>query len=341
MNVQDRTVEPRYPRVILASVGIPWSENWEVLEDLFRDEVRAHVDAGIRHLYIFGTAGEGYAVTERQFDQIVDVFVAEMQAGSRPGAETHAMVGVISQSTRTIIERIERAIERGAREFQISFPNWGPLNDREVATFFREVVGRFPDAQFLHYNLQRSGRVLAPPEYARLAAEHENFVGAKNGTSSIVTLHDLLTQAPALRQFYTELGFPQGCQSGEPGYLMSLTTMNMPLGVRLFEAGVEGDWETLFRIQAESLDILEFLVGGAGAEVGSSAFPGATAHMDGAFEKLLAKVHDPRFPLRLLPPYQSTTDEAYEAFLARVRERLPHWLPAGAGTGGGSGATPG
>ena len=320
--------EPRYPRVILASVGLPWDERGELIEDLFRDEIRAHLEAGIGHLYIFGTAGEGYAVTDRLFDEIVALFVDEMRAGSRPDAPSRAMVGVINQSTRTIIERIERAIDRGVSTFQISLPNWGPLNDRELAAFFTEVVGRFPAAQFLLYNLQRAGRVLTPGEHGRLAAEHENFVGAKNGTSSVVMLHDLLTQAPALRQFYTELGYPQGCQVAEPGYLMSLTTMNMPLGVRLFEAGINGDWETLFRIQAESLDILELLVGGAGAEVGSSAFPGARAHMDGAFEKLLAKVHDPRFPLRLLPPYQSTTDEAYEGFVARVRDRLPHWLPS-------------
>jgi dihydrodipicolinate synthase/N-acetylneuraminate lyase len=321
-------MEPRYPRVILASVGIPWDERGEVIEDLFRDEVRAHLDAGIEHLYIFGTAGEGYAVTDRQFDAIAGLFIDEMRASARGAGDVTPMIGVINQSTRTIIERIERTIDRGASTFQISLPNWGALNDRELATFFAEVVGRFPMARFLHYNLQRAGRVLNPPEYARLAAEHENFVGAKNGTSSVVMLRDLLTQAPAIRQFYTELGYPQGCQVGAPGYLMSLTTMNMALGRRFFRAGLERDWETLFGIQAESLDILELLVGGAGAEVGSSAFPAAKAHMDGAFEKLLAKVHDPRFPLRLLPPYQSTTDAGYEAFVANVRERLPQWLPA-------------
>ena len=320
--------EPRYPRVILASVGIPWDERGEVIEDLFRDEVRAHLEAGINHLYIFGTAGEGYAVTDRQFDAIAGLFIDEMRASGGGSPDVTPMIGVINQSTRTIIERIERAIDLGASAFQISLPNWGALNDRELATFFAEVVGRFPKARFLHYNLQRAGRVLNPPEYARLAGEHENFVGAKNGTSSVVMLHDLLTQAPAIRQFYTELGYPQGCQVGAPGYLMSLTTMNMALGQRFFRAGIERDWQTLFGIQAESLDILELLVGGGGAEVGSSAFPGAKAHMDGAFEKLLAKVHDPRFPLRLLPPYQSTSDAAYEAFVANVRERLPHWLPA-------------
>ncbi len=316
--------QPRYPRVTLAAVCIPWDERNDVMEDVFREQIRLHLRAGVKHLYIFGTAGEGYAVTESLFDGIVHLFDDEM----RKDPAARPMIGLISLSMRTTIERIERCMDLGLRTFQFALPGWGPLNDNELATFFREVVGRFPEAQFLHYNLQRASRVLGPGEYARLAAEYPNFVGAKNGTSNIVMLHDLLTQAPALRQFYTELGYPQGCLAGEPGYLMSLTTMNPWLGVRFFEAGVQGDLATLFGIQAEALELFELLVESGGAEVGSAAFPGAKAHMDGAFEKVLAKVLDPAMPLRLLPPYQAATDAAYEEFRRRIAERLPSWMPA-------------
>ncbi|MBK8835680.1 MAG: dihydrodipicolinate synthase family protein [Anaerolineae bacterium] len=312
---------PRYPRVILAAVCIPWDARGEVLPDPFREQIRLHLRAGIRHLYVFGTAGEGYAVTERQFDQIVDLFHAEMK-----GPDAHPMIGLISLSTRAIIERIERCLERGLSTFQFALPGWGALNDSELATFFAEVLGRFPQAQFVHYNLQRAGRVLTPAEYARLAAAHPNLVAAKNGTSAIVMLRDLLVQAPMLRHFYTELGFPQGCQVGEPGYLMSLTTMNPALALRFFEAGLRGDLATLFGIQAEALELFELLVGSGGAEIGAT-FQGAKAHMDGAYEKALARVLDPNMPLRLLPPYQSVSEAAYRQFVGRVRERLPGWMP--------------
>ena len=181
----------------------------------------------------------------------------------------------------------------------------------------------------MHYNLQRAGRVMVPAEYARLAAEHPNLVGAKNGTSAIVMLRDLLVQAPMLRHFYTELGYPQGCQVGAPGYLMSLTTMNPALGVRFFEAGLRGDLATLFRLQAEALELFELLVGSGGAEIGAT-FPGAKAHMDGAYEKALARVLDPKMPLRLLPPYQAVSEAAFAECVRRVGERLPGWLPDGA-----------
>jgi dihydrodipicolinate synthase/N-acetylneuraminate lyase len=302
---------------------VPWDERGDVIEDVFRDGIRLHLAAGVKHVYCFGTAGEGYAVTEPLFDGIVHLFTDEM--AKDPAARP--MIGLISLSMRTIIERIERCMDLGLRSFQFALPGWGALNDNELATFFREVLGRFPDSTFVHYNLQRASRVLGPAEYARLAPEYPNLVGAKNGTSNIVMLHDLLTAAPQLRQFYTELGYPQGCMAGEPGYLMSLTTMNPWLGVRFFEAGVAGDFATLAGIQGQALELFELLVGSGGAEVGSAAFPGQKPHMDGAFEKLLAKVLDPKMPLRLLPPYQSATDTAYEEFVRRVKERLPEWLP--------------
>jgi dihydrodipicolinate synthase/N-acetylneuraminate lyase len=318
----DRTQEPRYPRVVLASVCIPWSETGEVLDDVFREQVALHLAAGVKHIYVFGTAGEGYALTERMFDDVVGLFGEAM----RRDVAARPMIGLISLSTRVIIERIERAMDRGFDTFQFALPGWGPLNDNELATFFREVLGRFPKARFVHYNLQRASRVLGPAEYARLSAEHPNLVGAKNGTSNIVMLHDLLTQAPAIRQFYTELGFPQGCLRGEPGYLMSLTTMNPWLGLRFFEAGLARDWPTLARIQGESLALFELLVGSGGSEVGGS-LGGAKPHMDGAYEKMLAKVLDPAMPLRLLPPYQGVTDEAFGQFMERVGESLPSWMP--------------
>lgn len=312
---------PRYPRVVLATVCIPWAADGSLLEDVFRDQVRIHVAAGVRHLYVFGTAGEGYAVTDRQFDDVCRLFRDEMR-----GDDVHPMVGVISLSTGTIIERIERALDAGFDTFQISLPGWGPLNDRELATFFREVVGRFAGASFVHYNLQRAGRVLSAADYARLADKHPNLVATKNGSANLVAVRSLLVGAPMLRHFLTELGYPQGCRFGEPGYLMSLTTMNPWLGVRLFEAGVSGDLPTVLRLQTEALEVLEELVGRDGAEVGTGALGGGP-HMDGAFEKVLARVLDSRMPLRLLPPYESVGDEAYRDFLRRIAERLPDWLP--------------
>src|ERR1700681_150353 len=107
----------RYPRCILATAVIPWDEQGEFIEDLFRHQVRTLCANLTKHLYVFGTAGEGYAVSDRQFDRIVRVFHDEMKHN---GADP--MVGLISLSLSTILDRIARAREMGVRLFQVALP---------------------------------------------------------------------------------------------------------------------------------------------------------------------------------------------------------------------------
>ena len=53
---------PRYPSTIMVSCVIPWTADEEIDERRFRAQADAALAAGYRHLYVFGTAGEGYAV---------------------------------------------------------------------------------------------------------------------------------------------------------------------------------------------------------------------------------------------------------------------------------------
>ena len=83
----------RYPSSILVSCEVPWDENRELIEDTFRAEIRDAMET-YNNLYIFGTAGEGYAITLSRFKEIVGIFREET---NRP--DVHPMVGIISMST--------------------------------------------------------------------------------------------------------------------------------------------------------------------------------------------------------------------------------------------------
>lgn len=302
----------RYRRCILATCCVPWSENHDFEEVLFRKNVRHLISGGIHDLYIFGTAGEGHAVTESQFDVITSAFLEETQI---EGVQT--MVGLISPSLPIVIERIGRARDMGARRFQLTLPSWGVLNDAELKTFFRETCARFPDCEFLHYNLMRSGRILTGAEYGALAGEHANLVATKNSTSDEGRLRSLFTDAPQLRHFITELGFPTASRLGDCGFLISFLSTNLFLARDFFRAGCEHDSATLADLSAD----FEGLI---------SAFKdavGGTAHMDGAFDKLFCRIHDPEFPLRLLPPYESVSLERFEHYRDLLRARHPRWMP--------------
>lgn len=303
----------RYPRCIMAGCVVPWDDQNEFLEDLFRDQVRQLLKVGTQHLYIFGTAGEGYAVTNRLFEQITKVFHQEMRSG-----KTEPMVGVINPSLLTIVERLEVARDLGVKRFQISLPNWGALSDTEMIQFFRETCGRFPDCQFLHYNLMRTKRLVTAPEYARLAEEHPNLVATKNSTDSMERIHALQTQVPQLQHFFTETGFIYGSLLGECGLLISLASTNWKSGREYFDAGCEGDIQKMMSYQRELNAMLYTLIRAAG--------PGE--HIDGTFDKMIWRLQDRRFPLRLLPPYEGATVEAFNQFATTLNQKFPRWAPS-------------
>ncbi len=230
----------RYRQAMLATCCVPWNADFGFAEDVFRCEVRYLIAHGVRDLYIFGTAGEGYAVTDAQFEQVTSAFLDETR-----GEGIQSMIGMISLSLATVIERIERARALGATRFQLSLPSWGALRDSELDVFFQDTCGRFSDCEFLHYNLPRAQRLITPSEYGRLAARHPNLVATKNSTTDRTRLEGLLREAPQLQHFITEPGFAYAATVGECGLLISLAAMNPDLGQDYFRAGRDGDIESL------------------------------------------------------------------------------------------------
>lgn len=302
----------RYPQAILVSCEAPWDEKERLLEEVFRREVRM-VLTQFNHLYIFGTAGEGYAVDTARFQQLVRVFYEETR-----GPDIHPMVGVIALSTATIVERIAFAYDTGFRVFQISLPSWGALNNHELLTFFRDVCGSFPDAQFLHYNLPRTKRVLEGPDYRRLIDAVPNLVATKNTGGGLDRAATLMTQAAELQHFFGEANYPHGCLYGECSLLSSFGPMSPHKAKALFDAGRKGDLVAAFKLQKEFHDMLHGVLGPLLAE----------GRIDGAYDKLLVRLGGlEEMPLRLLSPYQGFSEEQYQTCKRILHERFTEFLP--------------
>lgn len=299
----------RYPSGIMATCCIPWDEAGHFAERIFRSNVQ-HALRGTKLLYVFGTAGEGYAVTDRQYDQIVGAFAAEMRQG-----QAEPIVGVIDLSMATIIDRIKRARDLGVNQFQISLPSWAALSDRELFSFFQHVCGSFPDSKFIHYNLPRTKRIVTGKEYRRLSDDNPNLVATKNCGDSLAHLRSLIVDSPELQHFLSEAGYVYGSMFGQCGILASFI-MNWPKQWALFEAGQRRDVATMIAIQSEVDVVMQTLF---------EAIP--NNRIDGSYDKLFEKMYVPEMPLRLQPPYVGSSDEEYQNFVRLLKQRLPEWVP--------------
>ena len=288
---------------ILATAVVPWTPDYRFDEPTFRRQIEIIAAGLTRHIYIFGTAGEGYAVSERQFDEIAAAFWRAAR-----DCAVSPMLGIISLSLPTIVDRIERGRALGFREFQLSLPSWGALNDAEVDAFFAETCGRFRDCRFHHYNLMRTKRLLTSVEYRRVAAVHPNFVAVKCSTDDPAILTDLLTVAPRVKFYFTEFGYAIARrQTNDVGLLISLASSNFARAHEFVHGDDAGRTAAVAELRA---------MGASLREISTGRF-----HIDGAFDKMLYRLTAPAFPLRLLPPYVSASDAEFDRFRSALPAR--------------------
>ena len=301
----------RYERCILATCPIPWDKSYDFAENIFKSQIRHILRHGTKHVYIFGTAGEGYAVSDKQFSRVTEVFCDEMKAGS-----AEPMVGVISLSLQTVVERINLSYELGVRYFQISLPAWGACTFEEIERFFEETCGRFPNCSFLHYNNLRSKRMITPNEYAILANTFPNLIATKNGASSPVDIISLTTKAPQLQHFLTENNFAIANLLGlDVGFLISVASINWQTASSFYQACIEHKVQDINKYVIELGAIVNALF----------EIVGQQGHIDGAYDKMFSKIADPQFSLRLLPPYGYANDESFQKFVEYIKDNYSHW----------------
>lgn len=306
-------MEKRFPKLLLCAACIPWTEDHQLDVSHFRKGVRLLCENGAGSIYLFGTAGEGYAVNREQYLQIVTEFMDEMKGFP----EVIPMVGVISLSMTEIKERIAMAAQLGVRYFQVSFPSWGAVSNEEALAFFKEVCGAFPDYKFMHYNnALRSKKRLAPKDYQRLVEEIPNLVAVKFIAPSFEEIQIFAALDLPLRVFFLEYAYGYGSLVYPKfGYLASVTNCSYPVMRAYYEAGCRQDLEMILQIHKDFPPLYESLF---------TCCPGDK--IDSAYDKMFLQFVIPQFPVRILPPYEGFTQAQVDNFKADIQKKLPHWF---------------
>lgn len=244
--------------------------------------------------------------------------MAEIFADEMSGPDMLPMMGIMSLSLATILWRIDQCRQIGIKDFQISFPCWGAFTDSSVFIFFEEILGRFPDCGFLNYNNAASKKRLELEHYVKLAPMYPNLVAIK--------LPGLRPDDTEFIEYITSDKMPMQCLVGEPmfcelsakgecGLLLTALSVNYDVSWDFFRAGQRKDMEAVARIYEGYRKICGVMPDLMPAD-----------RMGGAYDKPFIKVPMPDFPQRMLPPYESISDEDFAKFDKAVREVVPEWV---------------
>ncbi len=298
----------------MVSCVVPWTIEEEVDEPRFRAQADAALDAGYRHLYIFGTAGEGYAVDTRRFRAVAELFRDCTSGAAIRTPDVQAMVGVIGLSTATVIERVAIAHELGFRAFQVSLPCWDVVRDPEVGTFFREVCGAFPDSAFMHYNTARAGRILGVDDYRRFIDHVPNLVATKTMSADMGLVGRLVAGVPELQHFVTEPMLGHAAVHGECSLLGTFGLLAPRRSWEMFQAARDGRF-------ADAVAIGQWF-----RRLSDEVFAPAMVdqRIDGTYDKAIVRLGPvPDFPLRMLSPYRWLRESEVDACRAILEARFP------------------
>jgi dihydrodipicolinate synthase/N-acetylneuraminate lyase len=303
----------RYPSTVMVSIVCPWDDDERLDEASFRRATRHALASGFTHLYVFGTAGEGYAVDTARFRAVVEVLGDETA-----GTEAQPMVGVIGLSTANVVERLAVAHGLGFRAFQISLPSWSPLADTEVLAYFEAVCGAFPDSQFMHYNTVKAGRLVGGSLYRQVVERVPNLVATKTMTGDLGTVASVVRDAPELMHFLTEQSIAYGGLFGEVALLGTFAAL-----------APEQSWDLLDAVQngrhAQAAEIGSWF-----ERLNHTIFDPLMVdrRVDGAYDKTIEKLSKGMagFPLRMLSPYRTVSELEFDDARRRLSDAFPELL---------------
>ena len=286
-------MQTRYPQSNLLACLVPWTKDFELDVPAFEEHLQSALNSNSKHIYLLGTASEGYALSDDLFKQVINVYAANTVIDG-----VDPQVGLISTSMGQVIHRIEYCYKLGIRMFQLTLPCWGVPDEPELLLFFKTVCGKFPDCRFLHYNLPRAKKIVTGIEYRKIADEVPNLVATKNSSWDFARTADLMNHVPDIQHFFLEGNFAMGCAMGECSLICSYDILCPETTRQFYEAGLRKDLNELFRITKLFYDLENALFAHCDRDM-----------IDGSFDKTFAWLNNPDFSNRILPPYIGLSEE--------------------------------
>ncbi len=231
-------------RGVWAALIVPWTNDDELDERRFANEVRSYAGTGVGGVYTGGTTGEFYAQDDHTFERITIVACTEAHAAGLP-----VQIGCTALSTRTARQRIRTAVRAGADGIQIALPFWMELKDDEAFGFLRDVAAEAGDVPLILYQTTRSKRKLEPGLLGQIAKELPTFIGMKETGCDVPMLEAMLDAAPDLAIFGGEHDLMEKVEAGGRGAYSSVTGLNARAMVELYNLCASGQFDVAQPLQ--------------------------------------------------------------------------------------------
>ncbi len=147
-----------------------------------RNQIERQIAGGVHGIFPFGTNGEGYILSLKEKEEILEATIDQVK-GRIP---VYAGTGCIS--TRDTVYMSKKAEEMGADVLSVITPSFALASQKELYDHYCEVA-KHVSIPIVLYNIPaRTGNKLLPETVARLAKDVDVIMGAKDSSGDLDNL---------------------------------------------------------------------------------------------------------------------------------------------------------
>jgi len=167
---------------IIPPIVTPMNADESVNIPELRNQIERLIEAGIHGIFPFGTNGEGYILSLKEKEEVLEATIDQVH-GRIP---VYAGTGCIS--TRDTVWMSKRAEELGADVLSIITPSFAVASQKELYDHYTEVA-KHVNIPIVLYNIPaRTGNKLLPETVGKLAKDVDVIMGAKDSSGDLNNL---------------------------------------------------------------------------------------------------------------------------------------------------------
>ena len=166
---------------IITAMVTPMRDNQEIDYEMLRSLTRTLIDKGIHGLFILGTNGEFYTLTNEEKIKIAQTVIAEAN---------HAVpifVGTGACSTAETIIQCKIMEKLGADALSVITPYFMAPTQQELIVHYQSVAASV-DIPIIMYNMPKNTGINIEPETTAILAEVKNIIAIKDSSGNLANM---------------------------------------------------------------------------------------------------------------------------------------------------------
>jgi 4-hydroxy-tetrahydrodipicolinate synthase len=235
------------PHGVLPAIVTPLDENGEIIEASLRKLIDYTIDNGVHGLFVIGTTGEFYGLTQEQKRELTRITL-DQNKGRVP-----VYAGVGGVTTKECLDTVNILNEFDLKGISVITPYFISPNYEELKQHFLDIANASKHPVLLYNNFDRT-KVNIPASLVQELSKEENIIGIKDSSGDMTLLAEYirLTKDSDFSVFVgRDSMILANMVYGGVGAVAATANIAPRLVVDIYENCLKGDYEKAKELQAK------------------------------------------------------------------------------------------